>query len=186
LAPLLLVLLACPAPSSSRKSLEPDSAAAPPAKPSEMPPMRARDLRDASRLGTSIMDLDGRPRPATRVKAETPTVVGPLDRNIVEREVRMRLVGVQHCYERRLRDHPQLRGRLELRWTIGPAGTTRDVTIGQDSVGDPEASGCVQSLVRRWRFPAPSGDRVKVVFPLLLVEAPDGGQGPEPPPARFR
>ena len=102
------------------------------------------------------------------VKSEAPAVDGPLDPSLVVKEVRTRIGAIKACYERALKRKSDLSGRVKIRWTITTAGTVTDVEIEEDTVGDAEVSSCMKGLVRRWRFPAPSGGSVDVVYPFLF------------------
>ena len=102
------------------------------------------------------------------VKSEAPAVDGELDPSLVSKEVRARLGAIKACYERALKRSPSLSGKIKVRWTITPAGTVSGVDIEEDSVGDSEVSSCIKGLVARWRFPAPSGGAVEVVYPFLF------------------
>jgi TonB family protein len=102
------------------------------------------------------------------VKSEAPAVDGELDPSLVSKEVRARIGAVKACYERALKRNPNLSGKIKVRWTITAAGTVSIVEIEEDSMGDSEVSSCIKSLVARWRFPAPSGGSVEVVYPFLF------------------
>jgi TonB family protein len=105
------------------------------------------------------------------VKSGAPAVDGPLDPSLVAKEVRARIGVIKACYERALRRSPKLSGRVKVRWTITTAGTVSDVEIEGDSMGDAEVASCMKGLVRRWRFPAPSGGSVDVVYPFIFEAA---------------
>lgn len=102
------------------------------------------------------------------VKSEAPAVDGELDPNLVAKEVRQRMGAIKACYERALKRNPKLSGKVKVRWTITPAGTVTGVEIDDDSMGDPEVASCIRGLISRWRFPAPSGGAVEVVFPFVF------------------
>ncbi len=102
------------------------------------------------------------------VKSEAPAVDGELDPSLVSKEVRARIGAVKACYERALKRNPNLSGKVKVRWTITPAGTVTGIEIDEDSLGDTEVSSCIKGLVARWRFPAPSGGAVEVVFPFVF------------------
>jgi outer membrane biosynthesis protein TonB len=102
------------------------------------------------------------------VKSEAPAVDGELDPALVSKEVRARIGAVKACYERALKRNPNLSGKVKVRWTITPAGTVSGIEIDEDSLGDAEVSSCIKGLVARWRFPAPSGGAVDVVFPFVF------------------
>ena len=102
------------------------------------------------------------------VKSEAPAVDGALDPALVSKEVRARIGAIKACYERALKRNPNLSGKVKVRWTITAAGTVSAVEIEEDSMGDNEVSSCIKGLVSRWRFPAPSGGSVDVVYPFVF------------------
>jgi len=102
------------------------------------------------------------------VKSEAPAVDGELDPSLVSKEVRTRIGAIKACYERALKRNPNLSGKVKVRWTITAAGTVSAVEIEEDSMGDSEVSSCIKGLVTRWRFPAPSGGSVDVVYPFVF------------------
>jgi hypothetical protein len=102
------------------------------------------------------------------VRSEAPAVDGELDPSLVSKEVRARLGAIKACYERALKRNPNLSGKIKVRWTITAAGTVSAVEIEEDSLGDSEVSSCIRGLVLRWRFPAPSGGSVDVVYPFVF------------------
>ena len=105
------------------------------------------------------------------VKSETPSVDGSPDPSLVVREVRTRIGAIKACYERALKKKADLSGRVKMRWTITVAGAVSDVEIEEDSVGDSEVASCMKGLVSRWRFSAPSGGSVDVVYPFIFEPA---------------
>jgi outer membrane biosynthesis protein TonB len=102
------------------------------------------------------------------VKSEAPAVDGELDPALVSKEVRTRIGAIKACYERSLKRNPNLSGKIKVRWTITAAGTVSGVEIEEDSMGDTEVTSCIKGLVGRWRFPAPSGGSVDVVYPFVF------------------
>jgi outer membrane biosynthesis protein TonB len=102
------------------------------------------------------------------VKSEAPAVDGELDPSLVSKEVRTRIGAIKGCYERSLKRNPNLSGKIKVRWTITAAGTVSGVDIEEDSMGDSEVASCIKGLVGRWRFPAPSGGSVDVVYPFVF------------------
>jgi hypothetical protein len=105
------------------------------------------------------------------VKSEAPAVDGELDPSLVSKEVRARIGAIKACYERALKRNPNLSGKIKVRWTITAAGTVAHVDIEEDNMGDNEVSSCIKGLVSRWRFPAPSGGSVDVVYPFVFQSA---------------
>jgi TonB family protein len=127
---------------------------------------------DSESAGTvAADDSDAAPtekRPSGTVRSEAPSVEGPLDPSVVSKEVRVRIGAVKACYERALKRKPNLSGKVKMRWTITAAGTVSAVEVEADSMGDTEVASCIKGLIRRWRFLAPAGGSVDVVYPFLF------------------
>lgn len=121
--------------------------------------------------GASTGTVGGERKVSGVVRSEAPAVDGSLDPNIVAKEVRSRLAAIKGCYERALKRNPNLSGKIQVHWTITPAGTVTGIDIENDSLGDPEVASCIKSLVSRWRFPAPAGGAVEVSFPFVFQSA---------------
>jgi len=78
---------------------------------------------------------------------------------------------VTACFERRLRQVPELAGKLVVTWTIQPDGTVDEVSA-RDGGFDAEVTTCVVGRVQRWRFPKPlGGGIVKVTYPWIFKAA---------------
>jgi len=113
-------------------------------------------------------DLAGARAPAPPVRprgsvalAPGPSVVEGGDREDLALTVRRYKGHAYACYEERLREHPQLAGRVELRWTFD-AGRVTAVVLVSDSTGDEELADCLRAKVERWRFPDLAGETTYV------------------------
>ena len=93
---------------------------------------------------------------------------GDIDAGAVARMVRGQLGGIRSCYERALRNHPTLSGRLDARFTIGVTG--RITTIASRGLSEaPEVSTCVNTRLRGLIFPTPQGGAVEFSFPFTFT-----------------
>jgi hypothetical protein len=79
-----------------------------------------------------------------------------LDPDAVAKIIRSRyLQGIKRCHERLLKQSPSARGRVQLRFTVGPTGgVTRSTVKGFD----PTVDSCIHDLTLKWRFGAPKED----------------------------
>ncbi len=69
----------------------------------------------------------------------------------VSSTIRTNISGIRWCYERSVRQHPGLQGRMELEFTVGASGRATSVNA---SGFDPETEACVEARVRAFVFPA--------------------------------
>lgn len=126
----------------------------------------------------------GEARPVPRVRQPKAHVEGTLDQDIVRRIMRAHINEVRHCYHQGLTRNPELRGRVEVAYSISDEGRVLTSIVKESSVGDPTVGECMARAVKRWRFPRPSSGTVHVVAPFELD--PGAGVGmPGPRSAGF-
>lgn len=85
----------------------------------------------------------------------------------LERVVAERLDEVQSCYERELRDDPQLGGRMVVEWVVRPNGRVTAPRIKSAHAELRSVSTCVVDAIRSWRFPRQDSP-VTVVYPFAF------------------
>ena len=93
-----------------------------------------------------------------------------LDPGAVAKIIRSRyLQGIKRCHERLLKQSPSARGRVQLRFTVGPTG---GVTRSSVKGFDPTVDSCIHDLTLKWRFGAPKEDgkptSAEFEVPLML------------------
>jgi TonB family protein len=97
------------------------------------------------------------------------TAKGPIDKDIIRRIVRAHINEVRHCYNQGLVRDPNLAGRVEVQFTVGPTGKVPLAVVQQSSLEDKNVANCVTKAVRRWTFPKPhGGGHVMVTYPFVL------------------
>lgn len=112
---------------------------------------------------------DGRGDRHARVRQGKARVVGALDHDIIRRIVRAHIGEVRGCYEAGLRRNDNLRGRVAIRFTIGPGGKVGTSKIAKSSLGDSRVKACIANAIKRWKFPKPENSNDVVVnYPFLL------------------
>jgi TonB family protein len=92
--------------------------------------------------------------------------------NDIKKVIRRRLGGIKHCYEKRLKRNPDLKGKIVVRFVIHPGGKVIEVEVVENTTGDRELGRCIASRVRSVRFPPAEGGETSVVYPFIL--APGG------------
>ena len=69
-------------------------------------------------------------------------------------------------------DHPELSGKVAIRFTIASEGNVVTSSVAQSTAGNAELEQCVASRVRGWQFPKPKGGgHVVVTYPFLFKQA---------------
>ena len=92
--------------------------------------------------------------------------------NDIKKVIRRRLGGIKHCYEKRLKRNPDLKGKIVVRFVIHPGGKVIEVEVVENTTGDRELGQCIAARVRSVRFPPADGGETSVVYPFIL--APGG------------
>ena len=104
------------------------------------------------------------------------SVYGLLSPEAIRAVVLVNLDAVAHCHELGLQAHPDLEGRVVIRFIIGGDGAVLGAAIATITSGIPRDVGeCIASAIATWRFPAPEGGGIVTVnypFNLRHPEAP--------------
>ncbi len=79
---------------------------------------------------------------------------------------------VRGCYERTLRDNPQVYGRLRVRVSVGMMGDVRRVSVdGGEAADTARLRECITRVASGWTFPPPGGP-VTFELPLAFSSRP--------------
>ena len=95
-----------------------------------------------------------------------------ISREYILRVVRAHLPEIRACYEDGLRSHPDLAGRVVIRFSILGDGTVPSADVTASTLSDPAVGQCIAARVRTFVFPPI--DRVggiQVNYPFIF-EAP--------------
>ncbi|HOX45672.1 MAG TPA: AgmX/PglI C-terminal domain-containing protein [Myxococcota bacterium] len=123
--------------------------------------------------------LHDRPAGPSRTRKSTESAVhiavgdlrvhGPLSMDAIRAVVHGHRDQVRYCYNQALLGHPDLRGKVTLRFVIDERGyVSHSAAVGNDT-GDPGLAACVQGRVGTWRFPMPrGGGEVHVTYPFVF------------------
>jgi TonB family protein len=93
---------------------------------------------------------------------------GTIDRDAVTSVFSRRKGAIKSCYERALKSNPNVKGKVTIKFTIGPAGRITDISVAANTTGDGEIGDCIIEKVRGWKFDPPSGGSVTFSYPFLL------------------
>lgn len=100
-----------------------------------------------------------------QAKAE---VTGSLDTDLVRRIVRAHINEIRHCYNQGLARDPNLKGRVAVKFTIGPKGDILAAELSESTVRDADVGACIVKAVKKWTFPKPAGGPVIITYPFVL------------------
>lgn len=94
-----------------------------------------------------------------------------VDREKLAAFVRARRGAIQSCYESELRHHPQLSGKIMVRFSITPSGRAADFGIEENTLGNEAVATCMQGVIAKWVFPFKPSAAVEVAYPFVFSAA---------------
>lgn len=103
-----------------------------------------------------------------QVRMGATTVNGRLPPEVIQRIVRQNYGRFRLCYENGLRNNPNLRGRVAVRFVIGRDGAVSNVGNGGSDLPDGNVVQCVIRAYYGLSFPVPEGGIVTVVYPIMF------------------
>ena len=80
---------------------------------------------------------------------------------------------VKNCLERQLKRDASLTGMLQVVARVQPDGSVQSAAVATPRFKGSVLESCLVKTVRRWRFPAFSGEAYELTFPLLLSAQQD-------------
>ncbi len=95
-------------------------------------------------------------------------VEGSLSRGEIQAEINKHLGKIQGCYEKALIKSPGLAGRITFEWSIKLDGSVSGAREVNSTVSDATVSSCVLAIIRKMRFPKPTGGEVQIRYPFMF------------------
>jgi len=122
--------------------------------------------------GGGGIDLGGRGKDITKIIPGKTTVVGGLDKDVIQKVIRRHQNEIKYCYESELNKRPDLAGKVAVAFTIDPTGSVSEASVTETTLGSSAAEQCMLSRIRRWKFPEPKGGGVvAVTYPWIFSPA---------------
>jgi len=114
-------------------------------------------------FSSSRVPRPSKTKPELKVKETRPA--GFCDKAAVARVMRGRSGAYRACYEMNLQRHPDLAGRISIRFTIEPDGSVSGVSVTKNELTR-KVSSCVVRQVSSLRFPKPDGGICVIRWPF--------------------
>ncbi|AKU96834.1 hypothetical protein AKJ09_03498 [Labilithrix luteola] len=73
------------------------------------------------------------------------------------------------CYDKGLKDHPGIEGKLDIKWTIDPQGAVTDASVdtSKSQILDPSVGNCVVEVIKKIKFaPSSKGFETHAHYPF--------------------
>ncbi len=106
------------------------------------------------------------------ITSSEPTVMGSLDKELIRQVIHRNRGQIRYCYESQLTRHPNLNGKVTVRFVITMNGDVSSSNVSQSTANNAELETCVAGRVRTWKFPKPKGGGVVVVtYPFIFKQS---------------
>ncbi|WP_224364828.1 adventurous gliding motility protein GltG [Hyalangium versicolor] len=117
--------------------------------------------------------LTGKQSVDVAIAASEPEIKeGTLDKDLVRKVIQDHKQQIRACFESLLNQYPDLNGKVQTQFTIGPQGQVLQSKVAQSSTGSRELDSCVANHVRLWEFPKPKGGGIVVVsYPFIFKQS---------------
>ncbi len=98
-----------------------------------------------------------------------PIILGSLERSLIDEVIKRNLPQIRYCYQRELTRHPELGGKVVMKFTIAGDGTVSAASTKSSSLGNEAVENCLVGRFMRMQFPAPEGRGIVIVsYPFLF------------------
>jgi hypothetical protein len=119
--------------------------------------------------GSGVGVLGGKKDVDIGITSAEPTVMGSLDKELIRQVIHRNRGQIRYCYESELTSHPNLKGKVAIKFVISASGSVAQATVAQSDVHDAELETCVAGRVHTWMFPKPKGGGVVIVtYPFVF------------------
>ncbi len=123
-----------------------------------------------SNVGGNLREVSDRKVRTPVVSSQPFTLTGALDMDIVRRVIAEHRREIVACYETELQKLPELQGRIDVEFVIGPDGAVGGTKLKASTMKNEAVHACVQRRVKQWRFPEPKGGgTVRVSYPWIFT-----------------
>jgi len=101
------------------------------------------------------------------IELGTADLMGDGDEDAVRRVVRKYKGQIKYCYDKRLKENPNLGGRVEIEFSIG-RGRVLSATVFGNTTGDSALAECIKRKVKSWAFDKET--EMDVIYPFVLTK----------------
>ena len=96
-------------------------------------------------------------------------ILGALDKSLIDAVIRKNMADVRHCYQLELPAHPELRGKITVKFVISKEGAVIKAEIKSSTMESPEVESCIVSVFMQMRYPEPKGGGIVIVsYPFVF------------------
>jgi TonB family protein len=131
------------------------------------------DRAGADRAGHGILDGNKKSSQIPEIVQDGIEYTG-IDPELIRRVIHSHRDQVRYCYELELTSHPELNGKVKVRFVIVEGGVVSETSVAESTVRSHQLESCLMDRVRSWNFPLPKRAGMAVVsYPFLFKQSGD-------------
>ena len=97
------------------------------------------------------------------------TVLGGLDKSLIDEQIKRNLAQIRYCYQRELPKNPTLGGKVRVQFIIGKDGSVSKANIKSSTINSTAVENCIIHRFLRFKFPKPEGEGIVMVnYPFMF------------------
>ena len=135
---------------------------------------------EQARINTAMRraraELAARQAEQARIEAQRPkmTLTGFHDYDDVQRVVMQNMQAIRYSYNRRLREKPDLKGTITVKFSIDSFGKVISAKVTESTINDSELENTIVGWVKSWTFGTIDDPIItEVVYPFILSPSPE-------------
>jgi pSer/pThr/pTyr-binding forkhead associated (FHA) protein len=101
----------------------------------------------------------------------TPTILGGLDKSLIDAVIKRNMSQIRYCYQRELAKNPSLGGKIKVKFVIAKDGSVSKASIEGSTMGagGKPVESCIAGRFLKFKFPEPNGGIVIVKYPFIFT-----------------
>lgn len=100
-----------------------------------------------------------------------PTILGGLDKSLIDAVIKRNMSQIRYCYQRQLAKNPTLNGKIKVKFVIAKDGSVSKASIDSSTMGGAgkPVQSCIVGRFKKFKFPKPNGGIVIVKYPFIFT-----------------
>ena len=100
-----------------------------------------------------------------------PTILGGLDKSLIDAVIKRNMSQIRYCYQRQLAKNPSLSGKIKVKFVIAKDGSVSKASIDSSTMGGAgkPVQSCIVGRFKKFKFPKPNGGIVIVKYPFIFT-----------------
>ena len=100
-----------------------------------------------------------------------PTILGGLDKSLIDAVIKRNMSQIRYCYQRQLAKNPTLSGKIKVKFVIAKDGSVSKASIDSSTMGGAgkPVQSCIVGRFKKFKFPKPNGGIVIVKYPFIFT-----------------